>query len=266
MVVFDVNGNVIEDYDLEIGYLTSEAKEVTHSWVIDSEATGHYETVAEYPNGGKDVEWVIDSEETGHWETRDGAGEIVAHFDGVIPDDLPHDVPNPDTWEYQVYHAFTEEELAERQAQREAAEVAALTSEQTMAAVRMMVQPMAASLTDAQILTIPLLFDEWEPDTTYTADTVLRHDGELYRVAQDHTSQAQWELGATGTESLYTHITIDPETGYDVWQQPTGAHDAYNSGDRVLYPDASGKIYESTIDGNTWSPDAYPQGWRLVEE
>lgn len=52
-----------------------------------------------------------------------------------------------------------------------------------------------------------------------------------------------------------------PET-YPEFVQPTGGHDAYKTGDRVLY---NGKIYESTIDANVWAPDAYPQGWKVVE-
>lgn len=40
--------------------------------------------------------------------------------------------------------------------------------------------------------------------------------------------------------------------------QPTGAHDAYNIGDKVLY---NGKTWESSIDGNVWRPDVYPAGW-----
>lgn len=55
--------------------------------------------------------------------------------------------------------------------------------------------------------------------------------------------------------------TEEPEP-YPEFVQPSGAHDAYNIGDRVTY---NGKIYESTINGNTWSPDAYPQGWKVVE-
>ena len=43
--------------------------------------------------------------------------------------------------------------------------------------------------------------------------------------------------------------------------QPTGAHDAYNLGDRVTY---SGRIYESIINGNVWSPDVYPDGWKEI--
>ena len=92
---------------------------------------------------------------------------------------------------------------------------------------------------------------------------LLTYEGEVYRVAQDHTSQAQWVPGS-GTESLYTHITLAGDS-IPVWQQPTGAHDAYNTGDKVHYPDESGPVYVSKIDGNTWSPDAYPAGWELSE-
>lgn len=42
------------------------------------------------------------------------------------------------------------------------------------------------------------------------------------------------------------------------WVQPTGAHDAYNKGDKVTF---EGKHYMSLIDGNIWSPAAYPAGW-----
>lgn len=165
----------------------------------------------------------------------------------IVDGELVHDPPQP-----------ADEELAAREdAERQA---------QMRAAVPMLARAMSASMTDAQLLTIPLLFEEWAEGTGYESGEVVRHDGELYRVAQGHTSQSQWEPGATGTESLYTHITVDPETGYDVWQRPTGAHDAYDTGDRVLYPDEGGKVYESTIDGNTWSPDEYPQGWEEVSE
>lgn len=56
----------------------------------------------------------------------------------------------------------------------------------------------------------------------------------------------------------------EPEpTGYPDFVQPTGAHDAYQTGDIVKY---NGQLYESTIDNNVWSPDTYPQGWEKVQE
>lgn len=45
------------------------------------------------------------------------------------------------------------------------------------------------------------------------------------------------------------------------WVQPTGGHDAYAVGDRVLF---EGEVYESVIPGNTWSPTGYPAGWKKI--
>lgn len=52
----------------------------------------------------------------------------------------------------------------------------------------------------------------------------------------------------------------EPET-YPEWVQPTGAHDAYNIGDRVMY---KGDAWESTINANVWSPEVYPAGWKKI--
>ena len=52
-----------------------------------------------------------------------------------------------------------------------------------------------------------------------------------------------------------------PTEEYPDWVQPTGQHDAYRIGDKVTF---KGKHYESVIDYNTWSPEAYPAGWKEV--
>ena len=69
-----------------------------------------------------------------------------------------------------------------------------------------------------------------------------------------------------GGEVVDPEPTPEPEEPttetYPDFVQPTGGHDAYNTGDRVTY---QGKVYESTIDANVWAPDAYPQGWKLIE-
>lgn len=83
-------------------------------------------------------------------------------------------------------------------------------------------------------------------------------DIQLYQVLQDHTSAEEWTPD-TAT-SLYKAIGVTEE-GYPEWVQPLGASDAYNTGDIVNY---NGTLYESTIDGNVWSPDAYPAGWTEV--
>lgn len=58
--VYDMAGNLIETYDPALGRLEGRRKIVRHEAVDGVAEDGHYETVAEYPNGGKDVAWVVD--------------------------------------------------------------------------------------------------------------------------------------------------------------------------------------------------------------
>jgi hypothetical protein len=60
---------------------------------------------------------------------------------------------------------------------------------------------------------------------------------------------------------LFTPLRVVTGATPDPWVQPTGAHDAYNTGDRVTF---EGKVYESLINANTYSPTAYPAGWQEV--
>jgi hypothetical protein len=47
--------------DLEKGYLREDRLFIAHhNEVMVREEQGHYETIATYPNGGKDMEWVVD--------------------------------------------------------------------------------------------------------------------------------------------------------------------------------------------------------------
>ena len=124
MKIFDIDGNEIENPELEKGELSYEKMRAVHTWIVDVEEQTHEEVVAEYPNGGKDVAIVIDVEEQGHWETRDHSGKIV-DFDGFIPDDMPHENPVEDIWQFQRYRVYTEDELAEIAKRKEEAEAAA---------------------------------------------------------------------------------------------------------------------------------------------
>lgn len=54
----------------------------------------------------------------------------------------------------------------------------------------------------------------------------------------------------------------EPEEEYPEYVAPSGAHDAYNTGDKVTY---NGKKYICKMDGCVWDPVTYPQGWELVE-
>lgn len=132
--------------------------------------------------------------------------------------------------------------------------------------MRKALQMFAATLTDDQAMEVATVYPVWETGRAYTADALLSYganavgDPQLYRVAQAHTSQADWTPDIT--PALYTPIGLT-DAGYPVWSQPTGAHDAYNEGDVVEY---NGTLYVSLIDGNVYAPDAYPAGWELFVE
>lgn len=58
--VYDQSGNLLSEYDLTLGRLESSTRTVHHEAVQGVEEKWHYETIREYPNGGKDVKKVID--------------------------------------------------------------------------------------------------------------------------------------------------------------------------------------------------------------
>lgn len=124
----------------------------------------------------------------------------------------------------------------------------------------------AAYLDEEKAMEVATIYDAWKAGTAYTVGEFVTYgknsvgDPQLYKVVQAHTSQADWTPDATA--SLYTAIGLDAG-GYPIWSQPTGAHDAYNTGDVVDY---NGTLYKSLIDGNVYAPDAYPAGWELYTE
>lgn len=132
--------------------------------------------------------------------------------------------------------------------------------------LRKALQMFAATLTDDKAMEIPAVFDPWQIGKAYAVGDFLTFgvngvgDPQLYKVISAHTSQADWTPDTA--VSLYDAIGLD-ESGYPVWSQPTGAHDAYNTGDIVNY---NGELYESLIDGNVHSPAAYPDGWAVYSK
>lgn len=122
------------------------------------------------------------------------------------------------------------------------------------------VQAVRSVLTDEQAAEVPDLYKTWEPGKAYSAGERVTYDGTLYKVSQAHTSQAGWAPGTA--PSLFAEILPgqgDTEVGE--WVQPDSTN-PYMKGDRCRY---KGVIYESVIDNNSWSPEAYPVGWKVIE-
>lgn len=61
MKIIDENGVELVDYDPKKGYLKEDEIFFKHHEAVEgTEEQGHFEVIAEYPNGGKEVEWVVD--------------------------------------------------------------------------------------------------------------------------------------------------------------------------------------------------------------
>ena len=121
-------------------------------------------------------------------------------------------------------------------------------------ALRQYIEKAATCLTDEDALKAVELFFKWVTGHAYAVDERLQYNGVLYRVVQAHTSQVDWTPDIT--PALFVVVSLDE---WPEFVQPTGAHDAYNKGDKVTF---EGKHYISLIDGNVYSPAAYPAGWQ----
>jgi hypothetical protein len=77
--------------------------------------------------------------------------------------------------------------------------------------------------------------------------SIVRHNGQLWECAQSHPSQVDREPGV----ALSLWILTAPPGVIAAWVQPTGGHDAYDTGDLVTH---DGYIWRSNIDANVWEP------------
>lgn len=128
---------------------------------------------------------------------------------------------------------------------------------QIMQAVVALAKMQAQDLDDEAAQKVKNLFPAWDGNgTEYAEGQRVVYGGVLYSVIQEHTSQADWDPEAAA--SLFRKLG-DSEAEIREWIQPTGAHDAYNTGDQVTH---GGKTYESIVDANVWEPGVY--GWKEI--
>ena len=138
--------------------------------------------------------------------------------------------------------------------------------EQIQTATILFVNANAKTLTNEQALSVSLLFDEWVKDTFYEKDQIIRYKDELYRIGQDHTSQEIYPPESEEVTALYSHITIDEETGYEEWKPWDGVSGIYQTDQPVIDPN-DGQIYISKIPNNVWGPPSQqPTYWKLYKE
>lgn len=155
MRTIDENNNEIDHPDLSLGRLEPDTILIAHHSAIEAVAEqGHWDTVAEYPNGGRDVAWVVD----------------VPAVDAVPAWDEYEDVMR--------YIPYTQEELDEIAARAAAEEEARKKAEEEAEAERKLAEARNAIIDGA-----PARFDSVE-------STQLDHD-EAIAVLYESMTQAQ---------------------------------------------------------------------------
>ena len=121
MKIYNEQMEEIESPDLTLGWLEATARTVAHEAVRAVQEIWHYETVAEYENGGRDVVKVVD-----------------------VPG-----VPAREAWEervpIQIYHPYTQAQLEEIEAEKKRP-----TQEQRLQRVEEAMSRMTAALAQLQ--------------------------------------------------------------------------------------------------------------------
>ena len=122
-------------------------------------------------------------------------------------------------------------------------------------AIRASIGGLAQGQTDEKLVENKAAFPWWNGDrVNYLTGMLVQYGENLYRVVQSHTSQSDWTPDKT--PALFTKISTEE---FPEWVQPTGAQDAYMSGDKVTH---NSKHWISTADNNVWEPGVY--GWDEV--
>ena len=191
---------------------------------------------------------------------------LLGNIDGKVH--IRKEVDGEVVYEEEPPYVPTQDELDEQEA------VAAKNELQTLAVNAMMMsladddlvetkniyQTKLRSISDGATLKMPEVFPHWSGSSKeYVKDDKVLYNNVLYKILQNHTSQEGWT--PTSAPSLFAKVLTSEGEILD-WEQPSSTN-PYMKGDKVRY---NGKVYESLIDNNVWAPDAYPLGWKEIEE
>lgn len=113
-----------------------------------------------------------------------------------------------------------------------------------------------SNATDEEKLNAIDIYPSYMIGKKYEEGDEFNYSGKLYRVLSpgEHISQENWIPSLL--PAVYTQISLPGQI--PEWTQPTGAHDAYDTGDRVT---VEGVVYISKISSNVWPPSLGEEYW-----
>lgn len=116
---------------------------------------------------------------------------------------------------------------------------------------------MRGSVVDEIAIDAPAVYPTWKDEIAYATGQRVLYNDILYKVLQDHTSQADWTPDVS--TSLFAKVLVSDDGTILPWEQPDSTN-TYKKGDKVTH---NGKTWISTVDNNSWEPGVY--GWELIE-
>ena len=141
---------------------------------------------------------------------------------------------------------------------------------QTMRAIGTMVARLARTAAPEsnanEVIDLYPLLEPWKAGTmdapvNYAVGDVRTHAGQPWKCAQAHTHRGEpgWEPGTAASLWAAYHAT---DAAHALpWIAPTGAHDAYQTGEWMIWTD--GNTYRCTQNATVWGPDELPSAWEV---
>lgn len=121
---------------------------------------------------------------------------------------------------------------------------------------RKLLESQTEAMSDEEIIEYPSFVEKWKSGKSYSVGKRLEHNGTIYKVLQDHTSQDDWTPDAA--PSLFAKVLIPDPSVIPEWEQPESTN-PYMAGDKVTHNE---KTWASDVDNNVWEPGVY--GWSEV--
>ncbi len=112
-----------------------------------------------------------------------------------------------------------------------------------------------------EVIDLAPLLKLWQEGTHAVGD-VVTYAGAPYKCAQAHDSTGNPDWTPDKVPALWAPCHATDRAHALPWQAPTGAQDAYQTGEWMLWTD--GFAYRCTRDATVWGPDTLPGAWEVA--
>ena len=111
-----------------------------------------------------------------------------------------------------------------------------------------------------EIIDMTALLKPWA-EGQHTAGDVIVYNDYPYKVVQTHDSTGNPTWNPADTPALFAPYHATDKAHALPYVAPSGAHDAYNSGEWMIWTDSL--AYKCKQDATVWGPDVLPAAWEV---